>query len=44
MSFTSSTIELLLIVPLLLIQLQGTLNPLTDLSAGSYSGTYTYQA
>jgi hypothetical protein len=26
------------------IQLQGTLNPLTDLSAGSYSGTYTYQA
>jgi hypothetical protein len=26
------------------IQLAGTLDPLTDLSAGSYSGTYTYQA
>jgi hypothetical protein len=26
------------------IQLQGTLSPLTDLSAGSYSGAYTYQA
>lgn len=24
------------------LQLQGTLNPLTDLSSGSYSGTYTY--
>lgn len=26
------------------IQLAGTLNPLTDLSAGGYSGTYTYQS